>query len=95
MFKIGDKDVDLSKAMPLTIGDMKALKKVGLDLASMRPGTDLDGDQVLAMIEHVVRKANPAVTIEDLDATPITFLTTISAEIQELMKVGGNNDPSP
>ena len=93
MFKIGDKDVDLSKAMPLTIGDMKALKKAGLDLARMRPGTDLDSDQVLAMIEHVVMKANPAVTVADLDATPITALATISAEIQEKM-TAGDSDPS-
>ena len=107
MFTIADKEVDLRKAMPLTLGDMKALRRAGVDLTKMRaevvdrkgkvivPGTELDGEQVQTMIEHVVRKANPAVTVEELDATPITFLPTISAEIQELMKVGGDNDPSP
>ena len=93
MIKVNGKDVDLGKALPLTIGDIKQLKKTGVDVTRIKPGETMDIDQVLALVEHVIRKADATITQEDIDSTPINELVQWSGEIQRIMP-GEPADPS-
>jgi hypothetical protein len=93
MAKVNGKEVDLKRAIPLTIGDLKALQQDGVDLLSVRAGDVLPNNQVLKLVEYVIRKADPAVTQEDIDATPFKELLNWGNEIQAVMP-GGEPDPS-
>lgn len=78
--KIGQHVVDLSKALPLTLRDMKNLQKRGLNIMKM---TEMDGDQLIAYVVYIVGKANHEVTEDDVLDSPLELLTHIAALSQE------------
>ena len=66
ILKAGEKRIDLDKAFPMTIGDMRALKKLGV----IDPKGDMDTgdpDKLAAMILHLARKVDKEVTEDDID----------------------------
>jgi hypothetical protein len=93
MIKVAGKDVDLRKAMPLSIGDIRNLKKVGVDIMAMRPDQPIDNEQVLTLFDYVIRKADSSITQEQIDATPMTELLKWSQELQTVMP-GPEPDPN-
>lgn len=83
-FKVNGKDVDLAKALPLTIGDLKVLKKNGCDL--IRKGTALELEDLSTLFLHICRKSDPEITEQDIDTVPLTMLTYVgqAASKQEM-----------
>ena len=74
-FKIGPHDVDFSKAIPLTLGDAKKLKAIGLDLLKMQ---ELDADQLVAFVTYIAQKAEPKVTENDVLEVPLSIVAVIA-----------------
>lgn len=65
-FTINGKKVDLSQAAPITLGDMKALKKKGINVN----GEDFqegDPEQIGGFVLHMAQKVNAEITEEDVD----------------------------
>lgn len=74
---INGKDADLSKSLPLTIGAMKKLKReFGIDMANMRDG-NLDIEEMANVLFYVASKANPEISIEDIDDISTNALADI------------------
>ncbi len=75
--KINGKESDLSKALPLTIGNMKKLKReYSIDL--VKQGSDgLNIEDIATLLFFICSKANPDITIEDVDELPTTQLASI------------------
>jgi len=62
--KIGDREVNLKGALPLTIGDWKKLKTQGVTIKDLG-NTDID--DMSKIIYHVLHKADGSITMEDVD----------------------------
>ena len=74
---LGENTYDLTQALPLTLGDLRRLKKEqGVeikDLAAMDVGV------VVKLMLHIFHKLDPAVTEEQVDNLPITVLADVAA----------------
>ena len=66
---LGEKEYDLEKSLPITLGDIRRLKSVhGIrleDLASM------DADIVAKVLLMLCQKVDPAITEEMVDGVPL------------------------
>jgi hypothetical protein len=71
--------IDVAKAFPLTVGDWKALRKAGVTTLSLtRQAEEQDFDVIGAFALHCLRKADPTVTAEEIDALTLAALAEIS-----------------
>ncbi|MCI0661000.1 MAG: hypothetical protein L0220_08000 [Acidobacteria bacterium] len=59
VLRIGDKDIDFAKAIPLKVRDWRALKAAGVDLVK---GIDaLDIEMLIAVVTYLVHKVDPSI----------------------------------
>lgn len=79
-FELNGKQVNLTPVLPLTIGDIKALKKDGLDLTKINE-LNLDIEQVVKIMHYICHKANPDVTEADIDSMPLPWINRLSVRI--------------
>lgn len=86
VIKVNGKEANLRKSVPLTIGDMKKLKKEhGVNLAKL--GNDgIDIDDMSSLLYYISHKANSDITVDDVDMLPSSSLGNIMTIFQELQK---------
>jgi len=78
VFNINGKDARITK--PLTIGDMKKLKRdKDIDVSSM---ANMDVLTMAGLVQYILQKANPEITEEDVDSIPTQVLGEIMGEFQ-------------
>ena len=88
ILKAGDKRIDFEKAFPITIGDMRALKKHGV----IDPKGDMDTgdpDKLAAMLLYLARKVNSEVTEADVDAIEVGEVKKLGEFIEAKMEESG------
>jgi hypothetical protein len=86
VFSISGKEIDLAKSLPLTIGDMKKLKKEqGINLAKMSDG-GIDIDDMSGLLYYICNKANKEVTVDDIDGIPSSWLARVMEIFQTLQQ---------
>jgi len=76
-FALNGKTIDLAKAVPLTIGDIKTLQGKGHDVLKMNQD-NLDIDEIVAVLEYVLGKANEEVKQEDILSMPLQWMNRLS-----------------
>ncbi len=88
---VRDKVVDLRKAFPVTLGDWVAFEVMGI----------IKGDKLnavgakasLDLLAHMAKKANDAVTIEDVATIPLYDLKNWIAVLTEMIQEGEKKAP--
>lgn len=88
-FTLNHKAVNLDDVIPLTIGDLKQLKKKGVDLVKMNDDS-IELEHLATVVLYVCQKSNPDITDEDVDTMPTSWLNRIGAEA---MKPGEDDLP--
>jgi hypothetical protein len=69
---LNGRQIDLSLALPLTVGDWKALKKRGITTEALQQqAKDLDPDVLAAYYFYILHKADSTVTEAEIDG--LTF----------------------
>lgn len=81
--KIGTHDVDLTKALPIVLRDIKALSAKGVDLLKMQ---ELNADQLITFVHHIAAKAKPDITEDDVLDTPLQVIQEVATFVQEVDK---------
>jgi hypothetical protein len=76
--KLNGREIDVAKAVPLTMGDWRALRKLGVTPQALaRLGEDVDVEVLAAYAFYVLHKADPAVTSEEVDGLTFEQLSPI------------------
>ncbi len=68
ILKIGGEEVDITELPPLTIGDKKALGKIGINFSKL---SEISPDDEAKLIAFIIRKVRPYTTEVEVDAMPI------------------------
>jgi hypothetical protein len=70
--ELNGRTIDVARTLPLTMGDWRALRKLGVTPHALtRLGEDLDVEVLAAYAFYVLHKADPSVTSEEVDG--LTF----------------------
>lgn len=89
--KIGNKTIDLSGALPLTLGDWKAFEKK--KLITKDGEVEIKGaSQVCILLLHLAQKVDRTVTEKDIETLPLDDLPKITKWIEKAMKVEEEED---
>lgn len=64
--KIGNRDINLSDALPVTLGDMIDLEEQGIALGSFEP----TAKNIMTVLAHFAHKIDAEITVEQLRALP-------------------------
>lgn len=73
---LGEKEYDLAQALPLTLGDLRRLKKEqGVELKDL---ASMDVEVVVKVMLLITHKLDPIVTEAQIDALPITVLRDVA-----------------
>ena len=91
--QLGDKEVDLNGAFPLTIGDVKMLETIGV----MDAKGEMDAgsvDVVSKLLLHLARKVDSEVTEAEIDDIPVHTLTALAPFLESKMKEVGIDRPT-
>ena len=84
---LGGVEVDLAKALPLTLGDMRQLEKLGLVTA--KGDLQVAGMDGIAKILHLlVQKVNKDILLESLDTLAVSKVTRAFLFIQKQIMEG-------
>jgi hypothetical protein len=78
--KIGPHDVPLETALPLRLGDWKALEALGVTPQELAGGS-ISMTRLAALVYYVARKANPSVSETDVDAMTLDDVTEAFRQI--------------
>lgn len=85
VFKISGKEVDLGKSLPLTIGDMRKLKKdYAVDLSKLDGGVGVE--DISSLLYYLCHKSNAEITLDDIDNIPSSWLQKIMEIFQALQQ---------
>lgn len=76
--KVGGREVDIKKAIPLTIRDWKQLKERNINLRDL---SNPDVDTLSGFLLYLVQKVDPAATQEEVDALAIDEVTLAMKDI--------------
>ena len=76
--KVGDKTLDLAKAFPLTIGDLRKMGAKGLVDKTTGTMNMAGPDTLHGVLLHVCQKVDAAVTEAGVDGIPVTFLPKLT-----------------
>lgn len=80
--KLGEKEYDLAQALPLTLGDLRKLKKeYNTTLSDLQT---MDVEVIIKVLLLIFRKLDPEVSEEALDAVPISLLGDIARFLGEV-----------
>ena len=81
---VNGKEYDLNGVLPLTLRDLRELKKVGIPFGSA--GLDMaDPDLLSKLLLYLFRKADPEVTEAAVDALTVLQLVTIADYVRDRM----------
>lgn len=87
IIRIGGRAVDVSRALPLKVGDWRKLSAKGVDLTKMSkigedgtPRVDLGFEQMCVIVSHVLHKADPSLPPDVLDDLDLDELGSIAAK---------------
>jgi len=73
---LGEKEYDLAGALPVTLGDIRRLKRVhGIQLSDL---ASMDLDIVAKVFLMLCQKIDSAITEEMVDAIPLTMMDEVS-----------------
>lgn len=73
---LGEKEYDLAQALPLTLGDLRRLKKEqGVELKDL---ANMDVEVVVKVMLHIAHKLDTAVTEAQIDELPVTALRDVA-----------------
>lgn len=73
---LGEKEYDLAAALPLTIGDLRKMKKEqNVDLKDLG---SMEVDTVAKVLLHIFRKVDATVTMEQVDQLSVSNLQDIA-----------------
>ena len=89
---IAGKDVDLSGAFPVTLGDLRALTREGV--LNKKGDLDAGPDEVAKMILYFARKVNDAITEEDINGLDMKSLTAVAEAIKDELSTEDQPNPS-
>lgn len=64
---VNGKEADLSRVLPLSIGDWVALEKLGASLDELKTGK---ATPLLEFVAYIAAKANPAMTRDEVASLP-------------------------
>ena len=88
ILKAGDRKIDLNEAFPMTIGDMRALKKLG----AIDPKGEMDTgdpDKLAVMVLYLARKVDKEVSEENVDDIDIGQVKKMGDFIELKMEEAG------
>ena len=84
---LGSAEVDLAKALPLTLGDMRRLEALGL--VTQKGDLQVTGMDGIAKILHLlVQKVNKDIPLETLDSLAVSKVTRAFLFIQRQIMEG-------
>lgn len=86
-YVVGGKQVDLTRALPITLGDLVVMEAKGFRQDTKEPLKAL-----VAFVVYAVQKANPAVTEEEVRA--LGPLEPVVVEISRWLREGAPNPPA-
>ena len=90
---IGAAEVDLSRALPLTLGDMRKLERLGL--TNEAGSLTVAGIEGVAQVLHLlIEKVNTSIKLADLDSLPVSKVTRAFLFIQKRI-MEGEDVPNP
>jgi len=78
MIEVNGKQVDVRKVLPLTLGDYEDLEDGGVPQSAM---ANMSVKQVRIMVEHIMHKANAAITTEDVRGLTLSQMAEVQREI--------------
>ncbi len=83
LLTVNGKQVDLSRILPLTVGDWRRIKgAVGIDLLKLRGAeVQIELDQIVNLAVLVLKKGNPAIVLEDVDTLTPAQLAQLNKRI--------------
>ena len=90
---LNGKEVDLAKSWPLTIGDMKAFKKMGL-ITKKGDIDTADIEDFEKMIGYLCHKVNPKIEGKDVEQITVIEMSKISDWIEAVTKEAGLDRPT-
>lgn len=97
-FKLKDREIDLTDALPLTFGDWKKLKRRGVAITSF---SDLDPEKIIEFVYYILSKADSTVTRENVEEIPfpsrevINLMNVVNAETEESEEKEAEDDNDP
>ena len=83
-------EVDLALALPLTIGDLESLETNGVVLAKDK----LAVSDIVHLLWHVIKKAGPAITLDQVRQIPAGEMGQIVEVIMKNSGLSANNPTS-
>ena len=79
--RLGEKEYDLSLALPVTLGDVRYLQREhGIKLQNL---ADINAETLGKIIFMLCRKVLPTVTEEEVDKLPLAELASVSDFLRE------------
>lgn len=95
ILKLGDKEIDLKEAFPMTLGDWKAFEKLGI-MGEDGKVNVVGSDSVTGMILLFCNKVDPDITEVDMDKMHLKDLKIVSEYLSKMMAdEEGDNDADP
>ena len=90
---VGEKEVDLNGAFPLTVGDVKVLEIIGVmdRKGEMNAGSVT---MISKLLLHLARKVDREVTEAEIDAIPVHKLNDLAPFLEAKMKEVGIDRPT-
>lgn len=82
LLKIKDKEIELDRAFPLTIGDWIELEKMGLHMESSL--NSAKGTR--SFLAYLVRKVDASIAEDDLNSVPVTRIPKLNEYIGKKMR---------
>ena len=74
---LGEKEYDLEKSLPVTLGDIRKLKNAhGIKLSDL---ASMDADVVAKVLLMLCQKVDAAITEEMIDGLPLTDIDKVAA----------------
>lgn len=76
--KFKTKEVDIAQGLPLTLGDLKKLKALGVDLMTLQREEVPDVERITVLVLYVCQKVDPSTTMEDVDSLTLADIAAFN-----------------
>ena len=83
--RLGEREIDLNKALPLTIGDLEDLEANSVDVNKLNAGN------LIHLIWHLAKKIEPLVTRDEVRKLPVKLMNELAKSVQD----ASIPDPTP
>lgn len=89
---LGEKEVDLALAIPVTLGDIRVLKKDhGVKMTQL---SEMDADIVAMVVLVLAQKVDKTITEEDINKLPLTKIAEVAMFLQTKAYTGDDDHPT-